>query len=137
MEFLKFLFPICFFYRFCLFNIAVYQLLMSNQQVFQEEDHDGGRFLFFLIASKYHIKYRHTLLSGSKVLLYIPHPVFFFVPSQLVSSLVEPPPPTSGNFIPSFVELKHDYEIRTIDTQLALFRIRRTHVILVFIEKHG
>jgi len=26
------LFPVCFFYRFCLFNISVYQLLMDNQQ---------------------------------------------------------------------------------------------------------
>ena len=39
--------------------------------------------------------FRHTLLMLyiNKVSLYMPHPVFFLVPSQLVSSLVEPPPP--------------------------------------------
>ena len=33
------------------------------------------------------------MLYINKVSFYIPHPVFFLVPSQLVSSLVEPPPP--------------------------------------------
>ena len=36
MKFLKFLFPICSFCRFWLFNIVVYQLLTNNQQVFKK-----------------------------------------------------------------------------------------------------
>ena len=31
------LFPVCSFCRFCLFNNAVYQLLMNNQQVFKKK----------------------------------------------------------------------------------------------------
>ena len=32
------------------------------------------------------------MLYINKVSLYMPHPVFFLVPSQLVSSLLDPPP---------------------------------------------
>ena len=35
--FLNFLFPICSFCRFRLFNIVVYQLLTNNQQVFKKK----------------------------------------------------------------------------------------------------
>ena len=35
--FSKFLFPVCFFCGLCLFNIAVYQLFMSNQQIFKKK----------------------------------------------------------------------------------------------------
>ena len=31
------LFPVCSFCRFCLFNMAVYQLLMNNQQIFKKK----------------------------------------------------------------------------------------------------
>jgi hypothetical protein len=37
LKFLKFLFPICSFCRFWLFNIVVYQLLTNNQQVFKKK----------------------------------------------------------------------------------------------------
>ena len=36
LEFLIFLFPVCSFYRFYFSNIAVYQVLTSNKQVFKK-----------------------------------------------------------------------------------------------------
>ena len=48
---------------------------------------------------------------------YIPQPVFFFVPSQLVSSLVEPPPPVL--ILPLPLAARSKFAIKSLESVIA------------------